>query len=481
MCWVIGMKTDKSAASEPLLCSVKPSKAIVKLAVPATLALLAKAVYNIVDTAYIGMLDSDIALAAVGVTLPLLLIMVSVENIFAAGASVLAGRQLGAGDKEGASRTVTTIVALSMLIGVGLCIFGMLFMEPLLRTFGASDTVLPQAKDYAFWMFIAALFNLPAQSLNCAARAESSVRISSIAVITGAALNVALDPVFMFSWGLDMGVEGASLATTVSQLATYGILLWFYLGGRSVIKIKPRYFQCSGKLVWAVVSIGIPTAVIQICLALATSLTNIAAKPLPDSDLIIAAYGVVQRLILIGCYVVMGFMQGYQPVAAYAFGAKNEERFHQSARFALRGALLLTVAVAAAYIALAQPLILLFNRNPAVVELGKWLLISQVALYPAFGLCYMMTITFQTIGSSKMGLFLSLIRQGLFYVPFILVLPRVFGVPGICFSQPAADLLTILICALLIKPMKRMASGNMAAGERAPNEAESERRGETGG
>ena len=188
----------------------------------------------------------------------------------------------------------------------------------------------------------------------------------------------------------------------------------------------------------------------------------------------------VQRLILIGCYVVMGFMQGYQPVASYAFGAKNEERFHQSARFALRGALLLTVAVAAVYIALAQPLILLFNRNPAVVEFGKWLLISQVALYPAFGLCYMMTITFQTIGSSKMGLFLSLIRQGLFYVPFILVLPRVFGVSGIYFSQPAADLLTILICVLLVKPMKRMASRNMAAGEMRPSEAGGGRCGEDG-
>ena len=209
---------------ESILSDATPEKAIVKLAVPATLALLAKAVYNIVDTAYIGMLDSDIALAAVGVTLPLLLIMVSVENIFAAG---LAGRQLGANDRESANRTVTTIVGLSMLIGVGLCILGLLFMEPLLRAFGASDAVLPQAKDYAFWMFIAALFNLPAQSLNCAARAESSVKISSVAVIAGALLNVLLDPVFMFSWGFGMGVEGASLATTLSQFVTFGILLWF--------------------------------------------------------------------------------------------------------------------------------------------------------------------------------------------------------------------------------------------------------------
>ncbi len=457
---------------ESILSDVAPAKAIVKLAVPATLALLAKAVYNIVDTAYIGMLNSDIALAAVGVTLPLLLIMVSLENIFAAGAAVLAGRQLGADDKEGASRTVTTISGLSMLVGGVLCILGVLFMEPLLRAFGASDAVVPQAKDYAFWMFIAALFNLPAQSLNCAARAESSVKISSIAVVAGALLNVALDPVFMFSWGFDMGVEGASLATTVSQFVTFGILLWFYLSGRSIIQVKPRHFQPSVGLVRGVVSIGIPTAVIQICLAVATSLTNIAAKPLPDSDLIIAAYGVVQRLILIGCYVVMGFMQGYQPVASYAFGAKNEERFHQAARFALKGSLLLTVAVAAAYILLARPLILLFNRNPSVVEFGKWLLISQVALYPAFGLCYMMTITYQTIGASKVGLVLSLIRQGAFYVPFILLLPRVFGVAGIYFSQPAADALTILVCLFLIKPMKRAASRMMSGGTAETKESE---------
>ena len=195
------MKTNTAVSKESLLSTVKPSKAIIKLAIPATLALLAKAVYNIVDTAYIGMLHSDLALAAVGITLPLLLIMVSIENIFAAGAAVLAGIQLGAGDKKKASQTVTTIVGFSIFVGIFLCLAGILFMEPLLRSFGASDAVLPQAKDYAFWMFIAALFNLPAQSLNCAARAESSVKISSIAVITGAALNVILDPIFMFSWG----------------------------------------------------------------------------------------------------------------------------------------------------------------------------------------------------------------------------------------------------------------------------------------
>lgn len=396
------------------------------------MALLAKAVYNLVDTAYIGMLDNDLAMAGVGVTVPLLLIMVSIENIFAAGAAVLAGRQLGAKDQEGAGSTVTTIVGVSVIIGGLLCVGGIVFLEPLMRAFGATEASLPYAKDYAVWMFVAALANLPAQSMNCAACAESSVKISSIAVITGAALNIILDPVFMFEWGLNQGVAGASQATTVSQFVTFFILVWFYASGRSVIKIKAKAFHPTWKFIRDVAVIGIPTAVIQICLALAASLTNIAAKGLPQSDEIIAAYGVVQRLVLIGCYVVMGFMQGYQPVASYAFGAKDEERFHQSVRFSIKGALVLTVLVEIVYILLSQPLILLFNRNPVIVDYGRLLLISQVALYPAFGLCYMMTITYQTIGASRYGLFLSLIRQGLFYVPFILILPGLFGITTVC-------------------------------------------------
>ncbi|MEG2287765.1 MAG: MATE family efflux transporter, partial [Ruthenibacterium sp.] len=296
------MSEQNSMAKESLLSEVKPAKAMIKLAVPATIALLAKAVYNIVDTAYIGLLDSEIALAAVGVTLPLLLIFVSIENIFAAGAAVLAGRQLGANDKNGASTTISTIVAASTVIGGLLCVGGIVFMEPLLRAFGASAAVMPLAKDYAFWMFIAAIFNLPAQSMNCAARAESSVKISSVAVIVGAALNVILDPIFMFEWGLDMGVGGASLATTVSQIVTFAILAWFYLSGKSIIKVGFAFVKPTLQLFKDVILIGIPTAVIQICLAVATSLTNIAAASLPDSDLIIAAYGVVQRLILVGCY-----------------------------------------------------------------------------------------------------------------------------------------------------------------------------------
>lgn len=446
-----------SADKEQLLSTAPPSDAIISLAVPASLALIAKAVYNIVDSAYIGLLNSETALAAVGVTLPLLLIFVSVENIFAAGAAVLAGRQLGSGNKEAASVTVSTIAAASAVIGALLCAGGILFMEPLLRSFGTSAAVMPQAKAYAFWMFIAALANLPAQSLNCSARAESSARIASAAVITGALLNVVLDPIFMFKWGLGLGVGGASLATTVSQFVTFAMLAWFYFSGRSLIKLHWTSVKPAFRLFRSVTLIGIPTAVIQLCLAAATSTTNIAAARLADGDLIIAAYGVVQRLVLIACFLVMGFMQGYQPVAAYSFGAGNKRRFIDSVRFAAKGALVVSLASAAVCITFSRQLIMLFNRNPAVVTYGARLLISQTALFPAFGLCYMMTITFQTIGDANYGIFLSMLRQGLLYVPCILLLPRLWGVNGIYAAQPAADLLTFAVCALSFAAMKKTA------------------------
>ncbi len=451
----------KEKESDEILGKIEPSKAIVKLAIPATLALMAKAIYNIVDTAYIGMLHSDVALTAVGVTLPLLLIMVSIENIFASGAAVIAGRQLGAGKSEDASKTVTTVIGISLIIGVALCLIGIIFIKPLLRCFGASDASIGGAKEYAFWMFIAAIFNIPAQSMNASVRAESSVKISSIAVITGALLNVALDPVFMFDWGFGLGVGGASLATSISQFVTFAILAFFYFSGRSVIKIKLKAFKPSWNFIKTTAAIGIPTAVIQICLSLASSLTNISAAILPESDEIIAAYGVVQRLILIGSYMVMGFMQGYQPVASYAFGGKMEDRFHTSVRFALKGSLLISFAVEIIYILLSKPLIAAFNNNPQIIMYGRKLLFSQMILFPSFGLCYMMTITYQTIGESGYGLFLSTIRQGIFYVPLILILPRIFSFMGICLSQPIADILTVIVCVLSVNKMKRVASKNM--------------------
>lgn len=413
------------------------------------------------DTAYIGMLKSETALAAVGISLPLLMIISSIEVIIASGAAVLAGKQLGMKDKDGANTTVTTIVGVSLMLGVFFGITGLVFMKSILRVFGASQTVLPLARDYAFWLFIMFFLSIPEQSLYAAARAESSAKKVAVAIAIGAVLNVILDPLFIFEWGLGLGVAGASLATTISQFIATGIIAWFFFSGRTIIKIRPRYFKLNPLLIKNVIIIGLPIAAIQITIALSVSLTNISAATLPNGDYIIAAIGVVQRLIMIAYYVIFGFAQGYQPIAAYSFGAKDKERFKEAGRFIFKAAIILAATEAIVFILLSKNFVLLFNQNPVIVEYGSRVLIANMALLPSLALMYLMTINFQISGATRYGFFLSVTRQGIFYIPLIIVLPKAFGLFGIYLSQPIADFLTLLICIVSYPFMKRTIDKNI--------------------
>lgn len=439
---------------EGRLRNENPRKLIIKLSIPAMLALMARAIYNLVDTAYIGLLKDELALAAVGVTIPIMLVLGALEVVFASGSSILTGKFLGAGEKKKSSEILSTIFIFSLLLGLAICILGMFFQTPLLTLFGASQKVLPLAKDYAFWMFISAIVVLPSQSLSNMARAESSVKVSSIAIGIGTVLNIILDPIFMFIF--DMGVAGASLATTLSQAITFLIMLWFYVSKRSVVTLCLSNVKFSKELFKSVISLGLPLAATQICIALASSITNILLARLPEADYYIAAYGIVQRLTLIAIYVLLGFMQGYQPVAVFAFGAKLKERFQVCEKFALKGIIVLSILVEIVFIIFSKGFILLFNQNEVVVYAGSQLLISQMVLFPAFAICIFMTITFQCIKEPNYGIFLSTLRQGLIYIPCTIILFILFKYIGILFAQPITDVLVLIISMGLYKKMQAL-------------------------
>jgi len=440
---------------ETLFETVKPSKAVVSMAIPTILAMMVKVVYNLTDTVFVSLMKSETALAAVGVSMPLIMMVGSIETILSVGSSILAGRQLGAKNKEGANTTISSIYAVSIALGVIFCVGGFTFMEPMLRAFGASETVMPQAKQYATWMFVMFLASIPTQCLNMAARAESSAKISSMAVIVGVLLNVVLDPIFMFNWGLGMGVEGAALATCISQFVTAAILFWFYFSGRSIIKIRLKNMELKWKLFKTVTATGVPTATTMFFAAMSLALINVAAATLPDNDFIIAANSVVQKLVLIGYQTIIGFITGYQPVAAYYFGAKNSVQFREAQKFALKTAILLGLVEAVIFAVLSKYFIMLFNQNPSVVDYGSKLLISQTILLPVFALVFLSTINFQVIGSVKYGVFLSIIRQGLFFVPAIIVAVYLFGVLGLYLAQPIADVSTLVVCVFSYSVMNR--------------------------
>lgn len=225
-----------------------------------------------------------------------------------------------------------------------------------------------------------------------------------------------------------------------------------------MIKIRAHVAKSDKKLFDEVIRARVSTAVIQVYLAATTSLIGVAAAALLENDYIIMAYGVVQRLILIGCYVVTEFIQGYQPVVAYAPGAKMEEQFHGSAGFVKRVTLALSAGAALIYIACSELLTTLFNSNPVIITYGSRLLIFQVLLYLASGLYYMMTTTFQMIGVRRYVLFLSAIWQRISHILLVLVLPAAWGVYGIYVVQPMADILTLLVCLMSGDAVKRTVS-----------------------
>lgn len=436
---------------EALLSEINPSVAITKLAIPAIIALLVKAFYNIVDTFYIGMLNSDISLAAVGVTLPIILISSSIENVFASGCSVLVGRSLGKKNKKKASEILSTTLFVSTLIAIVFSFMGIIFIDEILRLFGATDLIMKESKDYAFFMFISVIANLPSECLNASLRAESSVKITTIAVTVGAVLNIVLDPIFMFSFGLNLGVMGASIATTISQFVTLFILLYYYYFKKSIVHIGTKYIKFTKGLFKKIILIGIPTALMQISVAIATSLTNISISKLENAEQIIASYGIVQRLIVLGLFTILGFMQGYQPVISYSYGSKDKKRFKNSFSFAYKGTIFLSICISLFFIIFSKFLIGIFNGSENIIEYGSKILISQSIFYISFGLSYMITVTLQVLEKPKSGMLLSVVRQGIFYPVIILNLPRIFGIRGLYMSQPLADILTFLVLIYISK------------------------------
>lgn len=439
------MKTSK----EQLLSSAPVTPSIVKMAIPAILAMLVTALYNFVDTAYIGMLHDTKALTAVGIAFPIFMLIMAFGQLLGVGAATTIGRQLGAGNKEGANATATTVIATSFVFGVLFTGIGLCFMGPLFRAFGASEEVLPLTIEYGKYMFFAAFFEIPNQSFNSIARAETSTKTAAISLVIGAVSNIILDPIFMFTF--NMGIGGAAFATALSQFISFLFIAGYFITGRSIVRFRPAYFKPSGKLYQEVFRSGTPVFISQILISVAVAATNLMIAKLPMGDNILAAYGVVLKVIVIGQYILFGYMQGYQPIASYAYGAKNKQRFYQAFFSTLKICIGISVVITLIYIFSGKALIRLFNQDPFIIESGEKLIISQVILFVSLGFSVLMTTLFQAIGQGTLGILVSSLRQGIAYIPLLLLFGSLWGFTGILLAQPVADVITMLVSIWVAK------------------------------
>lgn len=437
------MFLTKEEAQYIKMTETKIPKLITSLAIPTVISMLVTAIYNFGDTYFVTLLGDDSITAAVNVVFPLMTIIQAIGFMIGMGAGSIIARLLGKHLDKEASKVATTALFSAILIGILILIFGTIFIKPLMKVIRASDTVLPYAKDYAFFIILAAPMMMVSFVLNNSLRAEGKAKLSTIGLATGGILNLALDPLFIFAFGL--GIKGAAIATAISQTISFIILLSFYLRKKTVVELHVKNISFKPRDYGLICVIGLPSLLRQGLASTATILLNDAANTY-GGDPGTAAMGVVAKITQIVFMIMLGIGQGYQPVAGYNYSAKKYDRVKEAFWFMLKMSTVVMVVGAAILASLSIPLMNVFVKTPSGRTIGRNSLLFQcigLAFCPLGVACNM---SFQSLGKKAKAIIVSCFRQGICYIPFILILPLYIGITGVEISLMVADVLTFIIC-----------------------------------
>lgn len=420
-------------------------KLIAKLAVPCIISMLVTSFYNMADTFFVGMLKSNAATGAVGVVFSMMAIIQAVGFFFGQGSGNYISRMLGAKRYDEAGYMAATGFFSALGIGALICLLGQLFLEPLAYLLGSTETILPHTKAYLQVILLGAPWMTASMVLNNQLRFQGGAVYAMIGTTSGAILNIALDPLFIFTF--DLGVAGAGWATIISQFVSFCLLLIGCSRG-SNLRIKLRNVRLHRFYFKMIFKGGLPSLARQSLASLATICLNHSAGAFGDAA--IAAMGVVQRITMFGASAMLGFGQGFQPVCGFNYGARLYDRVKKGFWFCVKvAASCLTVTALCGFI-FAEDLIALFRDDPDVIACGAVALRFQCVTFPVQAWVVSSNMLQQSIGRTVPATFLAVARQGLFFIPMVLILPAVLGLTGIQMAQSAADVLTF-ICALPIQ------------------------------
>lgn len=409
------------------------AKLILTLGIPTTISMLITNVYNMADSYFV----SKISLSAGGATSVVFGVMAILQAfgfMFGHGAGSNISRMLGSKHTEKASQYASTGFFGALVCGFAVMVGGLTFLEPFMLLLGSTDTILPYAKDYALWILIAAPAMTTACVLNNILRYEGKATLAMIGLTTGGILNMALDPLFIFTF--DMGITGAGLATALSQYISFGILFSMFLRKKTQSVISPRYLSKDVRVLWDVVRNGLPSLARQGLNSISTMVLNVAAKPFEDAA--IAAMGYVSRTANLIFSVGVGIGQGFQPVAAFNYGAKKYSRVKKGAYVTLAVGVAFIGVLSACCFAFAPQVISLFRKDEQVVRIGSEALRIMCAFLIFLPVSVVGNMLFQSIGKSSTALILACLQSGLIFIPLCIVLATVFGIRGIEFAQPVA-------------------------------------------
>ena len=422
------------------------STALLSLALPTIIAMLVLAIYNYIDSLFIGLLHNQSALAATQVIMPAFQLTGAIGLTFGIGASSIVSRMLGENNIKEARKSASLAFYSAVAIGVLFSIAGMIFPREISLLFGATKENLSYSISYGKIILGGGLFQIMNMTLNNILRSEGAAKLSGIAMISGAIFNIALDPIFIFVF--ELGITGAAIATIISQGLTTLFLLSFFIRKKSILHLSIRYFQPTVKRYWSIMQIGIPTFIRQIISAFSFILINNLAKEYGDSAQ--AAFGVTLRTFMIIMMALFGLAQGLQPLAGYNVGAKNLERTKKSLSVALLWTIIATTITSTVFIVFAHPLSKIFlHDNVEALEIAKFALITlSIGLVP-LGIVIMYGGYFQAAGSGLSAFIIAIFQQGLFLIPLILIFNQFWGLKGILAAQPVAFILSLGLAQLL--------------------------------
>ena len=403
------------------------------------------ALYNLVDAYFVGGLGTS-QMGAISVAFPLGQVVVGLGLLFGNGASSYISRLLGHGDRETANKVASTALYSSIFVGAVIIICTIIFLNPILKLLGATESILPYAITYTSIYVISSIFNVFNVTMNNIVASEGAAKTTMCALLTGAILNMILDPIFIYV--LDLGVAGAAIATAISQIVSTLVYLGYVLRKKSVFSFSIKECCFSKEIMSEILKIGIPTLVFQLFTSLSITLINMQAKEYGDS--VIAGMGAVTRIISMGSLMVFGFIKGFQPIAGYSYGAKKYERLYEAIKTSIKWSTIFCAILGLIMALFPTKIISQFTTDDMeLINIGQSALRANGLSFFLFGYYTVYSSLFLSLGKAKKGFILGACRQGICFVPVILVVPMIWGINGILYAQPISDVISTIITVLM--------------------------------
>ena len=421
-------------------------KLITTLSVPTIISMLVTAIYNMADTFFVSKLGTS-ASGAVGIVFSVMAIIQAIGFTFGMGSGSWISRLLGAKEEKQATEVAATGFYSAIFLCVVMSAVGEWKLDELMRILGASETILPYAREYARYILLAAPVMASSFVLNNILRSEGHAKFAMIGITTGGILNMLLDPLFIFTF--KMGIAGAAVATALSQLTSFCILLSYFVLHKTTTKLGIHRLSKRPMVYYQIVKNGMPSFSRQGLASIASILLNQQAAIYGDAA--VAAMAIVTKIFMMIFSVMIGFGQGYQPVVGFNYGAGIMDRVKKAMKFTLVVGMIGMSCAAAILFVVAPALMKLFiSDDPVVLEIGTMALRAQAISMPLIPIGTVANMTFQSVGKAWRATIMSSMRQGIFFIPLIFILPAVFGLQGVVTTQAASDVLTALSCAPLL-------------------------------